>query len=206
MTTGIIARKIGMTRIFDEAGQAIPVTVLQAGPCTVTEVRTSERDGYSATQLGFGEAKAKAVAKPQRVAAEKLGVGLTRTRMEFPGMGGLTVGSTVGADVFAAGDTVKTRSKTKGKGFQGVIKRHKFAGGAATHGNSLSHRTPGSHGNRMTPGFVFPNMRAAGHMGDKFRTTTNLKVVRVDAERNLLYVRGAVSGANGSVIKVTKMG
>lgn len=206
MTTGIIARKIGMTRVFDNAGAAIPVTVLQAGPCTVTEVRTAERDGYQATQLGFGEAKPKHIAKPQRVAAEKLGVGLTRTQMEFAGMSGLAVGATVGAAVFAEGDTVKARSKIKGKGFQGVIKRHKFAGGMASHGNSLSHRTPGSHGNRMTPGFVFPNMKSPGHMGDKFRTTSNLKIVRVDAERNLLYVRGAVSGANGCVIKVTKMG
>lgn len=204
MAEGIIAKKIGMTRVFSEDGKVTPVTVLQAGPCQVTEVRTLERDGYTALQLGFGESKASRVAKPQRVDLEAKSLTLTKTRMEFRGMDGKVIGDVIDTSLFTEGEEVAVRSKTKGKGFQGVVKRHGFAGGPATHGASKFHRSPGSHGNRMTPGLVFKGIRQAGHMGDKFRTTKGLAIVKIDAERNLLFVKGSVGGANGSIVKVTK--
>ena len=206
MSEGIIAKKVGMTRIFTETGQAIPVTVLQAGPCTVTEVRTMDRDGYEALQLGFGERKEKNTAKPQVMDAQAKNIGLSRTMMEFRGMNTKEIGDVVDVSLFSEGDTVKTRSKTKGRGFAGVMKRHNFKGGPASHGASKFHRAPGSHGNRMTPGLVFKGIKQAGHMGDKYRTTKGLSVVRVDADKNLLFVQGAVSGPNGGIVKVMKMG
>lgn len=205
MTTGIIGKKIGMTRFFLESGEVVSVTVVQAGPCTVTEVRSMERDGYSSLQLGYGSIREKRVAKPQRIEAEKKSLPLFRHRMEFRDMESREIGDSVTVEQFAEGDTVATRSQTIGRGFQGTMKRHNFKGGPATHGASKFHRAPGSHGNRMTPGEVFKGIKQSGQMGNVMRTTKNLKVVRIDSENNLLYIRGAISGANGALVRITKV-
>lgn len=206
MATGIIGKKLGMTRIFTEDGEAVPVTVMEVGPCVVTELRTMERDGYEAVRLGFGTAKEKRVAKPQRVDAEKKNIGLLKYNMEFRGMSVGEVGTVVDVSLFEENEMIATRSKTIGKGFQGVIKRHHHAAGPATHGASKFHRAPGSRGAGTTPGKIWKGMKSPGHMGNKFRTTKGLRVVKVDLDRNLLYIRGAVSGARGAIVKITKVG
>ena len=201
---GLIGRKVGMTQIFDPAGSALPVTVIEAGPCFVTQVRQPVRDGYAAVQLGFSEVLAK------RLAGGELGH-LTRTQLpplrflrEFrlPASEDLKEGDRVTVEVFQLGDRVDVIGITKGKGFQGGMKRHHFRGGPATHGQSDRQRAPGSRGSTTTPGRVFKGSRGPGHMGSVRATCVNLQVVMVDTERNLLAVRGSVPGPTGAVVTV----
>ena len=206
MTIGVVGRKHGMMRMFTEDGDAVPVTVIEVAPNRVTQVKTVENDGYRAVQVTTGTRRATRVAKPQAGHFAKAGVEAGRGLWEFrlgDGEGdALAVGSEIKADIFQAGQKVDVSGVTKGKGFAGTIKRHNFTMGDATHGNSLSHRAPGSIGQRQSPGRVFKGKRMAGHMGDVQRSTQNLEVVRVDAERNLLLVRGAVPGATGGDVIV----
>jgi large subunit ribosomal protein L3 len=195
-----------MMRIFTEDGSAVPVTVIEVAPNRVTQVKTVENDGYRAVQVTTGSRRASRVVKPQAGHFAKAGVEAGRGLWEFrlaEGEGdAYTVGSEIKADIFQAGQKVDVSGVTKGKGFAGTIKRHNFTMGDATHGNSLSHRAPGSIGQRQSPGRVFKGKRMAGHMGDVQRCIQNLEVVRVDAERNLLLVRGAVPGASGGDVIV----
>jgi len=198
MRTGVIAKKVGMTRLFQEDGRHVPVTVLSLENCQVTGNRTADRDGYFSVQLGAGEAKQKNVAKPQREAFAKAQVGLKMKVAEFrvdDAEGLLPVGATITADHFIAGQKVDITGHTQGKGFAGAMKRWGFGGLRASHGVSISHRSHGSTGNRQDPGKVFKNKKMAGHMGDRQRTQQNLEVVRTDAERGLIFVRGSVPGS-----------
>jgi len=204
MRTGVIAKKVGMTRLFQEDGRHVPVTVLALEDCQVVSHRTAERDGYFALQVGSGEAKQKNVAKPQREHFAKAEVSLKRKVAEFRlenEEGFLPVGSTISADHFIAGQKVDITGHTQGKGFAGAMKRWNFGGLRATHGVSLSHRSHGSTGNRQDPGRVFKGKKMAGHMGDRQRTQQNLEIVRTDAERGLLFVKGSVPGSkNGWLV------
>ena len=201
MRTGVIAKKVGMTRLFQEDGRHVPVTVLALENCQVTAHRTGDRDGYFAVQLGAGEAKQKNVNKPQREAFAKADVGLKMKVAEFrvEGEDGLLpVGARISAEHFVAGQKVDITGHTQGKGFAGAMKRWGFGGLRATHGVSLSHRSHGSTGNRQDPGRVFKGKKMAGHMGDRQRTQQNLEIVRTDADRGLLFVKGSVPGAKNS--------
>ena len=205
MRTGVIAKKVGMTRLFQEDGRHVPVTVLSLEGCQVTGNRTADRDGYYSVQLGAGEAKQKNVAKPQREAFAKANVGLKMKVAEFrveDEDGLLPVGATITADHFVAGQKVDITGHTVGKGFAGAMKRWGFGGLRATHGVSISHRSHGSMGNRQDPGKVFKNKKMAGHMGDRQRTQQNLEVVRTDAERGLIFVKGSVPGAKNGWLLV----
>ena len=197
MRTGVIAKKVGMTRLFQEDGRHVPVTVLALEDCQVVSHRTADRDGYVAVQVGSGEAKQKNVNKPQREAFAKAEVPLKMKVAEFrleDEQGLLPVGSHISAEHFVAGQKVDITGHTQGKGFQGGMKRWGFAGLRASHGVSVSHRSLGSTGQRQDPGKVFKNKKMAGHMGDKRRTQQNLEVVRTDAERGLIFVKGSVPG------------
>ncbi len=204
MRTGVIAKKVGMTRLFQEDGRHVPVTVLSLEDCQVVSVRTQERDGYVALQLGAGEAKQKNVAKPQREHFAKAQVPLKQRVCEFRVADDavLDVGSTIAASHFVPGQLVDVAGHTQGKGFQGAMKRWGFGGMRATHGVSISHRAHGSTGNRQDPGRVFKNKKMAGHMGDRERTQQNLEVVRVDDERGLIFVKGSVPGAKNAWLTV----
>ena len=205
MRTGVIAKKVGMTRLFQEDGRHVPVTVLSLEGCQVTGNRTAERDGYFSVQLGAGEAKHKNVNKPQREAFAKANVGLKQKVAEFrvaDEAGLLPVGATISAEHFVAGQKVDITGHTVGKGFAGAMKRWGFGGLRATHGVSVSHRSHGSTGNRQDPGKVFKNKKMAGHMGDRQRTQQNLEVVRTDDERGLIFVKGSVPGAKNSWLTV----
>jgi large subunit ribosomal protein L3 len=205
MRTGVIAKKVGMTRLFQEDGRHVPVTVLALENCQVVSHRTAERDGYVAVQVGAGEAKQKNVAKPQREHFAKAEVPLKQKVAEFrvDGEDGLLpVGATISAEHFVAGQKVDITGHTQGKGFAGAMKRWGFGGLRATHGVSLSHRSHGSTGNRQDPGKVFKNKKMAGHMGDRQRTQQNLEVVRTDADRGLIFVRGSVPGAKNAWLLV----
>jgi len=204
MRTGVIAKKVGMTRLFQEDGRHVPVTVLALEGCQVVSVRTADRDGYVAVQLGAGEAKQKNVAKPQREHFAKAEVALKARLAEFRVAEDalLDVGSTLAASHFVPGQLVDVAGHTQGKGFAGAMKRWGFGGLRATHGVSLSHRSHGSTGNRQDPGKVFKNKKMAGHMGDRQRTQQNLEVVRVDDERGLIFVKGSVPGAKNSWLVV----
>lgn len=206
MTIGVVGRKHGMTRIFTEDGNAVPVTVIEVEPNRITQLKTVESDGYRAVQVTTGTRRATRVTRPQAGHFAKAGVEAGRSLWEFrlgEGEGeALAVGGEIKADIFQAGQKVDVSGVTKGKGFAGTIKRHNFTMGDATHGNSLSHRAPGSIGQRQSPGRVFKGKRMAGHMGDVQRSIQNLEVVRVDAERNLLLVRGPVPGASGGDVIV----
>ena len=204
MRTGVIAKKVGMTRLFQEDGRHVPVTVLALEDCQVVSVRTTERDGYVALQLGSGVAKQKNVAKPQREHFAKAEVPLKMKVAEFRVADDavLPVGSTITADHFIAGQYVDVSGHTQGKGFQGGMKRWGFGGMRATHGVSVSHRALGSTGQRQDPGKVFKNKKMAGHMGDKQRTQQNLEVVRTDVARGLIFVKGSVPGAKNSWMTV----
>ncbi|GAB7551968.1 50S ribosomal protein L3 [Novosphingobium sp. 11B] len=204
MRTGVIAKKVGMTRLFQEDGRHVPVTVLALEDCQVVSVRTEERDGYVAVQLGAGEAKQKNVAKPQREHFAKAQVPLKMRVAEFRVADDalLEVGATIAASHFVPGQLVDVGGHTQGKGFQGAMKRWGFGGMRATHGVSISHRAHGSTGNRQDPGKVFKNKKMAGHMGDRQRTQQNLEVVRVDDERGLIFVKGSVPGAKNSWLTV----
>ena len=203
---GIVGRKAGMSRVFTEDGQSIPVTLIEATPNRITQVKTSETDGYSAVQVAVGSKRAVLVNKPEagHLAKAKVeaGRGLWELRVADDQIGGLEVGGEIKADIFEVGQMVDVQGVTKGKGFQGTIKRWNFSMGDATHGNSLSHRSPGSIGQRQTPGRVFPGKKMSGHMGAVRQSTQNLEVVRVDAERGLIAVKGAVPGAPGGDVIV----
>lgn len=201
MTIGIVGRKEGMTRIFNEAGGAVPVTVLSVEPNRVTQLKTLENDGYRAVQVTTGSRRASRVTRPMAGHFAKAGTEAGRKLWEFrlaEGEGeGIEVGSEIRIEMFEAGQNVDVTGTSIGKGFAGVIKRYNFRMQDATHGNSLSHRAPGSIGQCQTPGRVVKGKKMAGHMGNVRRTTQNLEVVRVDAERNLLLVKGAVPGSKG---------
>ncbi|KPF92111.1 MAG: 50S ribosomal protein L3 [Novosphingobium sp. 32-60-15] len=204
MRTGVIAKKVGMTRIFQEDGRHVPVTVLSLENCQVVSVRTAETDGYVALQLGAGQAKQKNVAKPQREHFAKAQVPLKMEVAEFRVADDATVevGSTIAASHFVPGQMVDVSGNTQGKGFAGGMKRWGFGGMRATHGVSISHRALGSTGQRQDPGRVFKNKKMAGHMGDKQRTQQNLEVVRVDDERGLIFVKGSVPGSKNGWLLV----
>jgi large subunit ribosomal protein L3 len=204
MRTGVIAKKVGMTRLFQEDGRHVPVTVLALEDCQVVSVRTEDRDGYTALQVGSGEAKQKNVAKPQREHFAKANVPLKRQVAEFRVAEDavLEVGSTIAASHFVAGQLVDITGHTQGKGFAGAMKRWGFGGMRATHGVSISHRAHGSTGNRQDPGRVFKNKKMAGHMGDRQRTQQNLEVVRTDDERGLIFVKGSVPGSKNGWLLV----
>ncbi len=198
---GILGKKVGMTQIFGDTGEAIPVTVIEAGPCYVTQIKTEKRDGYEAIQLGFGEAKR--LNKPQRGHLPKGVPDLRYSReLNVDDISAYEVGQKIDAGVFAVGELVDVTGISKGKGFAGAMKRHGFGGGPITHGQSDRARAPGSIGSTSTPGRVFKGMRMAGHMGHERVTVQNLQVVLVDPERNLLAVRGAVPGAKGGLVTV----
>jgi large subunit ribosomal protein L3 len=205
MRTGVIAKKVGMTRLFQEDGRHVPVTVLALEDCQVVSHRTADRDGYVAVQVGSGEAKQKNVNKPQREAFAKAEVPLKMKVAEFrleDEQGLLPVGSHISAEHFVAGQKVDITGHTQGKGFQGGMKRWGFGGLRASHGVSVSHRSLGSTGQRQDPGKVFKNKKMAGHMGDKRRTQQNLEVVRTDAERGLIFVKGSVPGSKNGWLLV----
>src|ERR1700730_7344103 len=206
MPMGLLGRKCGMTRVFTEAGVTVPVTVIEVLPNRVTQVKSPETDGYRAVQVSFGAKRPQL--RPAALAGHyaKAKVAPGRTLMEFRlaanESADLAAGSEIKGDLFKAGDAVDVNGPTIGKGFAGTMKRHNFAGGMASHGNSLSHRAPGSIGQRQTPGRVFKGRRMSGHMGVVRRTTENLRVVQVDVVRNLLLIRGAVPGAEGGQVIV----
>ena len=205
MRTGVIAKKVGMTRLFQEDGRHVPVTVLALEGCQVTGNRTQDRDGYWSVQVGSGEAKQKNVNKPQREAFAKAGVELKMKVAEFRVEAEdalLPVGARISAEHFIAGQKVDITGHTQGKGFAGAMKRWGFGGLRATHGVSLSHRSHGSTGNRQDPGRVFKNKKMAGHYGVERVTTQNMEVVRTDVERGLILVKGAVPGHDGSYVEV----
>jgi large subunit ribosomal protein L3 len=201
MAIGLVGRKCGMTRIFTENGDSIPVTVIEVEPNRVTQVRTADNDGYSAVQVTLGTRRATRVTKPMAghfaKAEVTAGRGLWEFRLDDGEGADLQPGAEIKVDIFAAGQKVDVTGISIGKGFAGTIKRHHFGMGDATHGNSLSHRAPGSIGQRQTPGRVFKGKKMSGHLGNAQRTAQNLEVVRVDAERNLLLVKGAVPGHEG---------
>jgi large subunit ribosomal protein L3 len=207
MAIGVIGRKAGMTRIFTDEGASVPVTVIQVEPNRVTQLRTEEADGYRAVQVAYGSRKPGRLNKPVAGHYAKAGVeagrGLHEFRLDDAAEGVPEVGGELKVDLFAAGQKVDVRGVSKGKGFQGGVKRHNFRMQDATHGNSLSHRAPGSIGQNQTPGRVFKGKKMAGHMGSVRVAMQNLEVVRVDAERNLLLVKGAVPGAKGGDVIVT---
>jgi large subunit ribosomal protein L3 len=198
---GILGKKVGMTQVFGETGEVVPVTVIEAGPCYVTQIKSVKTDGYEAIQLGFGEAKR--VNKPQRGHLPK-GVPDVRHLREVrvDDVSGYEIGQKIDAGIFAVGDLVDVTGVSKGRGFAGAMKRHGFAGGPATHGQSDRARAPGSIGATSTPGRVWKGMRMPGHMGDHRTTNQNLEVVLVDPERNLLAVKGSVPGAKGGLVTV----
>ena len=203
---GIIGKKVGMTQVYAENGRAYPVTVIEAGPCVIVQRKSKDKDGYSAVQLGLVEArKAKSVTKPMKGHFDKAGLPPCRVLREFRVEDGaeVKVGDKVSVELFAPGDTITVSGVSRGKGFQGVIKRHNFRGCAATHG-SMFHRAPGSIGASAFPSRVLPGMKAAGHMGTDKVTLRKVKVVRVDAGNNLLVVRGALPGAGGSIVVIRK--
>lgn len=207
MAIGLIGKKAGMTRVFTEEGVSVPVTVVEVDPNRVTQVRNQEVDGYRAFQVTAGSRRpsrvTKAMAGHFAKAGTEAGVGLWEFRLADGEGEDIAVGNQIGVDIFAAGQKVDVAGTTIGKGFAGGVKRHHFRTQDATHGNSLSHRAPGSIGQCQTPGRVFKGKRMAGHMGNVRRTTQNLEVVRVDAERNLLLIKGAVPGARGGDVIVT---
>ena len=206
MTIGLVGRKCGMTRVFNDAGVAVPVTVIEALPNRVTQIKTDKTDGYSAVQITVGTRRASRVTKALAGHYAKASVAAGSTSGEFrlaKGEGdSLAPGTELKVDIFSAGQVVDVTGTTVGKGFAGTMKRHNFKGGRKTHGNSVSHRSPGSIGMRQTPGRVFKGKRMSGHMGVMVRTIENLKVIQVDLPRNLLLISGAVPGAEGGRVVV----
>ena len=206
MTIGLVGRKCGMTRVFTEDGASIPVTVIEAQPNRITQVKTAETDGYRALQVTAGVKKPSRVSKPQagHFAAAKVEAGdlLTEFRLSDADEGDYQIGSALKVDLFEEGQKVDVIGTSIGKGFAGTVKRHHFSMQDATHGNSLAHRAPGSIGQNQTPGRVFKGKKMSGHMGNVRRTVQNLEIVRVDSERNLLLIKGAVPGHRGGKIIV----
>ena len=207
MSLGLVGRKVGMMRIFTDDGDAVPVTVLDVSNNRVAQIKTVDTDGYSAVQVAYGERRATRVTKPQAGHFAKAGVqagsDLREFRVAADKLGDLKPGAVIGVALFAAGQKVDVHGTSIGKGFTGTIKRHNFGSGRASHGNSRSHNVPGSIGMAQDPGRVFPGKRMSGHMGDESKTVQNLVVARVDAERGLLLIRGAVPGAKGGAVVVT---
>lgn len=203
--SGILGKKIGMTRVFTQDGRWIDVTVLEAGPCTVVQRKTRDNDGYEAVQIGFGAVKEKRVNKPMQGHFKKAGIEPKRNLREFRVAADceLKTGDELKADVFSAGDRVDVSGTSKGRGFAGVIKRHGFSGGPGGHGSHF-HRAPGSIGQSADPAKVYKGKKMPGHMGNRKVTVQNLEVVEVDLDKNLLVVRGAVPGANGGLVSVSK--
>ena len=206
MTIGLVGRKAGMTRVFTDAGETVPVTVIEVLPNRVTQVKGKEKEGYRAVQVTYGTRRPQLYSKAVNGHYGRANVAPGRALVEFrlgdSEKSELKAGEELKADLFKEGEKVDVTGITIGKGFAGTMKRHNFAGGMATHGNSLSHRAPGSIGQRQTPGRVFKGRRMSGHMGVMRRTTENLRVVQVDLERNLLLIRGAVPGAEGGQVIV----
>ena len=205
MEKAIIGKKIGMTQIFDEKGLVIPVTVIEAGPCIVAQVKTTETDGYNAIQLGYGDVKENRINRPEKGHFTKAKLALKKHLREFrvSEIADIAVGNEIKADVFEAGDKIDVQGTTKGKGFQGVIKRHGQSRGPMGHG-SMYHRRPGSMGSTSTPGRVFKGKKLPGHMGVQTVTIQNLDVVKVDLDKNVILVKGSVPGAKGAILKIRK--
>lgn len=203
---GMIGRKVGMTRIFDPDGAMVPVTVIELGPNQITNLRTSEKDGYTAAVLGFGQKRDKLVNKPQKGHYDKLGITAPKIEREMRSMDveGRKIGETVKCDIFKVGDVVKVTGRSKGRGTQGVIKRHHFASMVDTHGTHEFFRHGGAIGAHTFPGRVWKGLRMAGRMGNESVTTRNLKIVRVDVDANLIMIKGAVPGANKEIVLVLK--
>jgi large subunit ribosomal protein L3 len=201
---GILGRKLGMTQVFDDANRVIPVTVIEAGPCRVVQLKTPERDGYAAVQLAFGSTKPARLSKPElgHLKAADADPAKYLAELRVDDLSGFEIGQVLKADVFAAGERVDVTGISKGHGFSGVMKRHNFHGQGASHGNHKKHRAPGAIGACATPARVFKGMKMAGQYGNSRITTLNLEVVEGDAERNLLLVKGAVPGATGGLVFV----
>jgi large subunit ribosomal protein L3 len=204
---GIIGKKLGMTQIFEENGTVVPVTVVEAGPCPVVQVRTPEKEGYAAVQLGFGQKKANRATRAEAGHASKAGLEAAPAVLKEFSIAGEApaIGEQVTVGVFEPGQRVKVTGTTKGRGFQGVMKRHGFGGGRASHGATRVHRAPGSIGAGTNPSRVIKGKRLPGHMGDAQQTVRNIRVARVDAERNLLYLRGAVPGPVNGYVFITQL-
>ena len=202
MKKAIIGKKVGMTQIFDEMGKVVPVTVIEAGPCTVVQKKTMEKEGYSAVQLGFADVKERKLSQPERGHLEKAGVGLKKHLKEFrlEDAESLNVGDELKADTFAEGDKIDVTGTSRGKGFAGTVKRHNFAIQRRSHGGGPVHRHAGSMGPGTTPGKILKGKKMAGHMGVEQVTIQNLDVVKVDAELNLIAVRGAIPGPRGGIV------
>ena len=206
MAIGLVGRKVGMSRVFQDSGESVPVTVLEVTPNRVTQVRNEEVDGFAAVQLTTGSRRpgrvSKAMAGHFAKAGTEAGRGVWEFRASADELADIAPGSELSVERFEVGQAVDVQAMSKGKGYAGVIKRHGFGGGRATHGNSLSHRAPGSTGQNQTPGRVFPGKKMAGHMGSVKRTQQNLEVLRVDAERNMLLVKGSVPGSRGADVVI----
>lgn len=203
VSVGILGTKLGMTQVFDEAGKAIPVTIIQAGPCTVTQIKTKQTDGYSAIQVGFGETKPKALNKPELGHLAKTSAPALRHLQEYriDNSSEYTLGQQIKADIFTSGQIVDVSGNSIGRGFAGNQKRNNFGRGPMSHG-SKNHRLPGSIGAGTTPGRVYPGKRMAGRLGGKRVTISKLTIVRVDSERNLLLIKGAVPGKPGALLSI----
>ncbi len=202
MKKAILGRKVGMTQIFDAQGKAIPVTVVEAGPCTVVQIKTKDADGYEAVQLGFGEVKEKKLIRPIKGHFTKVNVAPKKHLREFRlDEISYNVGDEIKVDIFTDGETVDVTGTTKGKGFQGVIKRHGQSRGPMGHG-SMYHRRPGSMGSTSTPGRVYKGKNLPGHMGNETVTVQNLEIVKVDLDKNVLLIKGSVPGNKGSILKI----
>ncbi|OGF04622.1 MAG: 50S ribosomal protein L3 [Candidatus Edwardsbacteria bacterium RIFOXYD12_FULL_50_11] len=203
----MIGRKIGMTQVFGESNVMVPVTVLEVGPCVVTQIKTKDKDGYSAVQLGFGSKKPGKVNKPITGHLAKSKAQPVQVMQEFrvDDTAGYQLGQVITADIFAAGDRIKVAGTTKGKGTAGVMKRHKFHGGPASHGQTDRNRHAGAVGSGSSPGRVYPGTKMAGHMGDVKFSVRNLKVVKVDQSKNIILVKGAVPGAPDGILSIHKI-
>ena len=203
---GILAKKIGMTNFFDKEGDSVAVTVVEAGPCYVTQIKTTEKDGYNSVQIGFLPKKKKQVTKPLLNHFTKINIEPLRILREFKydNFKELNPGDVIRADIFATGENVNVTGISKGRGFAGVVKRHKFRGGPKTHGQSDRHRAPGSIGQSSSPSRVYKGVRMAGRMGNSRFTVKNLQIFNVDAEKNLLFIKGGVPGPNNGILEIVK--
>ena len=204
MLQGFLGKKIGMTQIFREDGKVVPVTVIQAGPCVVTQVKTMETDGYEAVQLGFGDVKRRN--KPQAGHLKNSKLSRYLREVTTDDTNGFTIGQSIGVDIFEAGEKVDVIGTSKGRGFAGVMKRWNFGGGPRTHGQSDRARAPGSIGGGTTPGKVYKGMKMGGHMGNRRITVKGLEIIEIDTERNLLMVKGGIPGAPNSLIQIRRFG
>jgi len=202
MLEGFLGKKIGMTQIFREDGRVVPVTVIQAGPCVVTQVKTVETDGYEAVQLGFGDVKRRN--KPQAGHLKNSRLSRYLREVATDDTSEFEVGQTIGVDIFEAGEKIDVIGKSKGRGFAGVMKRWNFGGGPRTHGQSDRARAPGSIGGGTTPGKVYKGMKMAGHMGNRRITVKGLEIVEIDSERNLLMIKGGIPGATNSLVQIRR--